>query len=137
MLEEAIDELDPQGSEIHFEKPDTEFVTAADPERLKQIVENIITNARKYAKTDIDVTTERNGSTLAVSFTDHGNGIPDEDMAFVTDKFYRGHNCEGAQGSGLGLYIVKYLCTKMNAELALRNTGSGLEVTITLKEKMP
>ena len=137
LLEEAIDELDPQGSEIHFEKPDTEFVTAADPERLKQIVENIITNARKYAKTDIDVTTERNGSTLTVRFTDHGNGIPDEDMAFVTDKFYRGHNCEGAQGSGLGLYIVKYLCTKMNAELALRNTGHGLEVTITLKEKMP
>ena len=135
LLEEAIDELDPQGNEIHFEKPEEPFITAADPERLRQIVENIITNARKYAKTDIDVTTERKGDTLAVSFTDHGKGIPDEDMAFVTDKFYRGHNCEGAQGSGLGLYIVKYLCGKMNAELSLRNTGSGLEVTVTLKQR--
>ena len=134
MLEQAIGELDPQGSEIHFEKPGYEFVTRADPDRLKQIVENIVTNARKYAKTDIDVTLERQDGTLAVRFTDHGKGIPDEDMAFVTEKFYRGHNCEGAQGSGLGLYIVKYLCSKMGAELSLRNTGHGLEVTVTLKE---
>ncbi len=134
LLEQAIGELDPQGSEIHFEKPGYEFVTRADPDRLKQIVENIVTNARKYAKTDIDVTLERQGGTLAVRFTDHGKGIPDEDMAFVTEKFYRGHNCEGAQGSGLGLYIVKYLCSKMGAELSLRNTGHGLEVTVTLKE---
>jgi signal transduction histidine kinase len=134
LLEQAIGELDPQGSEIHFEKPGYEFVTRADPDRLKQIVENIVTNARKYAKTDIDVTLERQDGTLAVRFTDHGKGIPDEDMAFVTEKFYRGHNCEGAQGSGLGLYIVKYLCSKMGAELSLRNTGHGLEVTVTLKE---
>lgn len=137
LLEQAIDELDPQGSEIHFEKPSYEFVTRADPDRLKQIVENIVTNARKYAKTDIDVALERQGSTLAVKFTDHGKGIPDEDMAFVTEKFYRGHNCEGAQGSGLGLYIVNYLCGKMDAQLLLRNTGHGLEVTVTLKEISP
>ena len=135
LLSEAITELDPQGTEIHFEKPAYKFVTSADPDRLKQIVENIITNARKYAKTEIDVTLERTKETLAVRFTDHGKGIPDEDMAFVTEKFYRGHNCESEQGSGLGLYIVNYLCTKMGAELALRNTGSGLEVTVTLKEK--
>ncbi len=137
LLEQAIDELDPQGSEIHFEKPSYEFVTRAEPDRLKQIVENIVTNARKYAKTDIDVALERQGSTLAVKFTDHGKGIPNEDMAFVTEKFYRGHNCEGAQGSGLGLYIVNYLCGKMDAQLLLRNTGHGLEVTVTLKEFSP
>ena len=137
LLTEAIGELDPQGTEIHFEKPDYDFVTCADPDRLKQIVENIITNARKYAKTDIDVTLERSDDTLTVRFTDHGKGIPDEDMAFVTEKFYRGHNCESEQGSGLGLYIVNYLCSKMDAGLALRNTGSGLEVTVTLKEKTP
>lgn len=134
LLEQAIIELDPQGDEIHFEKPGYTFITSADPDRLRQIVENIITNARKYAKTDIDVALRRESGFLAVSFTDHGQGIPDEDMAFVTEKFYRGHNCQGAQGSGLGLYIVKYLCDKMGAELCLKNTGHGLEVTVTLKE---
>lgn len=134
VLSETIDELDPQGCEIHFDKPVGSFVTNADPDRLKQIIENIVTNARKYAKTDIDITTRRENGTLAIIFTDHGKGIPDEDMAFVTEKFYRGHNCENAPGSGLGLYIVKYLCSRMDAELALRNTGHGLEVTVTLKE---
>ena len=134
LLSEAVIELDPHGSEIHFERPYYEFYTSSDPDRLKQIVENIITNARKYAKTDIDLTLRREDRSLSIIFTDHGKGIPDEDMAFVTEKFYRGHNCEGEQGSGLGLYIVKYLCDKTGAELSLRNTGSGLEVTVTLYE---
>jgi signal transduction histidine kinase len=137
LLSETVDELDPNGGEIRFEKPGYEFMTRSDPDRLKQIVENIITNARKYAKTHIDITTRREDSTLAIIFTDYGSGIPDEDMAFVTDKFYRGHNCHGEPGSGLGLYICSYLCRKMNAELSLRNTSHGLEVTVTLKEISP
>jgi signal transduction histidine kinase len=123
LLEETVCELDPQGSEIHFEKPGYEFVTRADPDRLKQIVENIVTNARKYAKTDIDVSLERQDGTLAVRFTDHGKGIPDEDMAFVTEKFYRGHNCEGAQGSGLGLSIARDLTALQNGTLTLSTDG--------------
>jgi signal transduction histidine kinase len=35
--------------------------------------------------------------------------IPDEDMPFIFDKFYRGNNSSDEQGSGLGLFIVKYL----------------------------
>ncbi len=137
LLMQTVTELDPNGSEIRFEKPGYEFMTHSDPDRLKQIVENIITNARKYAKTHIDITTRREDSTLAIIFTDHGSGIPDEDMAFVTDKFYRGHNSKGEPGSGLGLYICSYLCRKMNAGLSLRNTSHGLEVTVTLKEISP
>lgn len=137
LLSETVDELDPNGSEIRFEKPGYEFMTRSDPDRLKQIVENIITNARKYAKTHIDITTRREDSTLAIIFTDYGSGIPDEDMAFVTDKFYRGHNSKGEPGSGLGLYICSYLCRKMNAGLSLRNTSHGLEVKVTLKEISP
>ena len=137
LLSETVDELDPNGGEIRFEKPGYEFMTRSDPDRLKQIVENIITNARKYAKTHIDITTRHEDSTLAILFTDYGSGIPDEDMAFVTDKFYRGHNCQGEPGSGLGLYICSYLCRKMNAGLSLRNTSNGLEVTVTLKEISP
>ncbi|WP_028505730.1 HAMP domain-containing sensor histidine kinase [Ruminococcus sp. FC2018] len=134
LLLQTVTELDPGGDEIHCAAPDKPFVSDVDPDRLKQVFENIITNARKYAKTEIDVALERDSGTLAVRFTDHGGGIPDEDMAFVTDKFYRGHNCRGEPGSGLGLYICSYLCRKMNALLSLRNTGSGLEVTVTVKE---
>ncbi|MBR7007164.1 MAG: HAMP domain-containing histidine kinase [Ruminococcus sp.] len=130
LMEETITELDPSGREIHFEKPDFDFTAQADAQRVRQIAENLITNSRKYAKTDIDVTMKTNDGTLEICFADHGKGIPDEDMAFVLEKFYRGHNCEGAQGSGLGLYIVQHLCSKMDAQLKLHNTPSGLAVTV-------
>lgn len=39
-----------------------------------------------------------------ISFRDYGTGIPNEDMPFIFEKFYRGKNCGKEQGSGLGLY---------------------------------
>ena len=59
-------------------------------------------------------------------------GIPDENMPFVFDKFYRGTNCGGEQGAGLGLYIVKYIIGEMGGTVALQNHENGLEVKISL-----
>ena len=137
LLTATLEELDHSGSDITFVKPAFEFYASADPGRVEQIVENIVTNARKYAKPPVEVTFTPTEDSLAVSFTDHGNGIPDEDMAFVLEKFYRGHNCGSAQGSGLGLYIVDYLCKKMGAQLTLANTEKGLCVTVTFPKKEP
>ena len=53
-------------------------------------------------------------------------------MPFITDKFYRGRNCGDENGSGLGLYIVKYITEKSGGELELKNLNPGLEVTVTL-----
>ena len=63
---------------------------------------------------------------------DYGGGIPDEDMPFIFDKFYRGKNCGSEQGSGLGLYIVKYITEKMGGSILLRNHISGLEAVVAL-----
>ena len=52
-------------------------------------------------------------------------------MPFIFDKFYRGKNCEEEQGSGLGLYIVKYLTEKMGGKVQLQNHDNGLEVTVS------
>lgn len=41
-------------------------------------------------------------------------------MPFIFDKFYRGRNCANEQGSGLGLYIVKYLMEKMDGKVLLK-----------------
>ena len=50
----------------------------------------------------------------------------------MTDKFYRGRNCGNENGSGLGLYIVKYITEQSGGELELKNLNPGLEVTVTL-----
>ena len=71
-----------------------------------------------------------------INFRDSGSGILDEDMPFIFEKFYRGKNTGTEQGSGLGLYIVKYLTEAHNGEVSLRNAaGGGLEVTVSFPLK--
>ncbi|MBP5492908.1 MAG: HAMP domain-containing histidine kinase [Clostridiales bacterium] len=129
--EEAVRDLDPEGKEISFMKPGFTETIKADPGRLLQCIENLISNARKYAATDVEVYIEKasdeNGQpSLSICVQDHGKGIPDEDMPFIFDKFYRGHNHGENPGSGLGLYIVKYLMGQMNGDIKLTNTPRGL-----------
>ncbi len=109
----------------------TAFVNM-DKNRFTQVCDNIINNARKYAKTDIDVFFTREEESVVLHFRDYGSGIPDENMPFVFDKFYRGTNCGGEQGAGLGLYIVKYIIGEMGGTVALQNHENGLEVKISL-----
>jgi len=53
-------------------------------------------------------------------------------MPFIFDKFYRGKNCGEEQGSGLGLYIVKYISEKMGGNVLLHNHSNGLEAIVSL-----
>ena len=112
----------------------------ADPDRLLQCVENLISNAGKYADTKVEVSLERNDSgkkngEIVICIRDFGSGIPDEDMPFIFDKFYRGHNHGSKPGSGLGLYIVQYLMTQMDGEIELQNRPDGLRARLILPEK--
>lgn len=131
-MENAVSEIDAQREDIIFQKPSFQAFVNADKNRLMQLCENIINNGRKYAKTNIEVFFTREAETIILHFRDRGKGIPDENMPFIFDKFYRGSNCGNEQGSGLGLYIVKYIAEKMGGSVSLKNHAYGLEVEITL-----
>lgn len=131
-METAVTELAAEQNDIHFQKPAFTALVSADKNRLLQITENLINNARKYAKSDIHVSVTQSDGTVSMHFRDHGSGIPDEDMPFICDKFYRGKNCGNEQGSGLGLYIVKYIAAQMHGEMLLHNHADGLEAIVSL-----
>lgn len=97
----------------------------ADPARLTQILENLVANSGKYACTIVDIKSYVDGSKVVTEVRDYGKGIPEENMPFITQKFYRGNNVEGIQGSGLGLYICNYLSEKMDAQFELSNVYDG------------
>ena len=130
-LKNLVEEMAAEQGDIRFMEPDFRIQISADKNRLTQITENIINNARKYAKSEIKISLEKSESQIFLRFRDFGKGIPDEDMPFIFDKFYRGKNCEEEQGSGLGLYIVKYLTEKMGGKVQLQNHDNGLEVTVS------
>lgn len=131
-IENAAGEISPEHNDIHFYKPGFSAYVNADKNRLMQITENLIANARKYAKTDIDIYITLTDRTADIHFRDYGSGIPDGDMPFIFDKFYRGKNCGNEQGSGLGLYIVKYITEQMNGTIMLCNNSDGLEAVVSL-----
>lgn len=129
-MENAVSEIAADNNDVHFRKPYFSAIISADPKRLMQITENLIANARKYAKSDTDVYITLTDDMAEIHFRDHGKGIPDENMPFVFGKFYRGKNSDGEQGSGLGLYIVKHITEQMKGSITLHNHSDGLEVTV-------
>ena len=139
-LKQSISEIGAEHEDILFRVPDISPVIYADKKRINQIVENLVNNSRKYAKTNITVSLTQSKDSVSIHFRDKGKGIPDEDMPFITDKFYRGKNSGTENGSGLGLYIVKYIAEQSGGSIELINHASGeegLEVVVTLPVKNP
>lgn len=113
--------------------PDEEITINADSKRLLQVFENLKNNAEKYAKTNIEITLD-NSDNVKIHFRDFGPGIPDEEIPFITGKFYRGKNVGDENGSGLGLYIVNELMTKMGGNVTLVNQDPGLDVILSFDD---
>ncbi len=104
-----------------------------DEKRIAQVLSNLIENARKYAPgARVEVSAAVGENRYEICVRDYGKGIPPEDMPFVMDKFYRGKNVEDKPGSGLGLYIVKYIMEKMGGDVTLYSHADGLEVVLWL-----
>lgn len=137
-LKQSISEIAAEREDVLFRKPDISPVIYVDKKRINQIVENLINNSRKYAKTNIIVSITQSDDIVSIHFRDKGPGIPDEDMPYITDKFYRGKNVGDENGSGLGLYIVRYIAEQSGGSLELINHTSGeegLEAVVSLPIK--
>lgn len=131
-LERTVTEIAAERDDVRLVLPEEEVFVLADENRLLQVCENIINNARKYAKTMVDVSLEVREGEACITFQDYGGGVPNEDIPFIFGKFYRGRNCGEEQGSGLGLYIVKHIIDKMKGAVLIQNNMDGLAVMITL-----
>lgn len=105
-----------------------------DLRRMGQVIGNIISNSYKYANTVIDVDYKIVDDYLSMCIRDYGPGVNADELALITNKFYRGKiTIESKQdGSGLGLYISKMLMTKMNGELIPSSDGNGLTITLLI-----
>jgi len=105
----------------------------ADANRLKQVLINVFDNAFKFTPRggSITITAIREGDYGRISIADTGCGIPTEDLAHVTEKFYKG----GSQrsGSGLGLAICKEIVELHGGTLRLESLlNEGTTVTIMI-----
>jgi PAS domain S-box-containing protein len=83
----------------------------ADYDRLDRILSNLLSNALKYsdAGTSVLVRNYVQDGAIVVSVTDHGRGIPPDDVLHLFQRFYRAKGERRAEGIGLGLYITRIL----------------------------
>lgn len=98
------------------------------PQTLRRIVSSLIENAVKYTPPsgEITVSIVSRESGIAVMVADTGRGISREDLPHIFDKFYQGKPLDedptpAAAGIGLGLYLVKSLVRRINAEISVES----------------
>lgn len=102
--------------------------------RTNEIFANLIVNSYKYADTRIDVEFAVKGGYFIVKVKDYGGGISESDMAYVTEKFYRGEKVLNSDGEGLGLYIVKKLVDLQHGKFDCYNDdGFVVEIALPIK----
>lgn len=105
-----------------------------DPELLKHIMMNLISNAVKFSAEgkQIAITSKRTAKGLALSVRDEGIGISAEDQAHLFERFFRGSNANTIPGTGLGLHIIRKYTELMNGCIeCVSNTGEGTTFTVT------
>lgn len=113
----------------------------SDPWRISEILRNLISNAIKYrkmdavAKSEISIKIRVDHLRADISFTDNGIGIDEENLTRVFEMFYRAS--EQADGSGIGLYIVKNAVDKLGGKISVQSRGGiGTRFHIIIPNKI-
>ncbi len=100
-----------KGVTLSFDNGTSDPSINLDPRRFEDVVENLISNAIKYTPRGgkVQVTVEQKDDKAEIRVSDSGMGIPEEDKGRMFDRFFRAKNAvkSEAEGSGLGLYVVK------------------------------
>jgi signal transduction histidine kinase len=113
--------------------PIPECLILTDATRLQQVLDNILSNSYKYAGSPIIIQSRINDGHLEVHIMDDGKGILEDELPLIFNKFYRGSNAQGKGGSGLGLYISKYLMQSMQGMIECHRREDGFTVVLKIK----
>lgn len=118
--------------QIDYE-PIPQCIILIDQVRMQQVIDNIVSNSYKYAGTKVMITSEINQGYLVLQFKDFGLGTNEDELPLLFNKYYRGQNVEGKNGSGLGLYISKYFMENMDGQISCYNREDGFTVELKIK----
>ena len=100
---------------------------------LKRLIGNLINNSKRYGAEPIELSAYVENNRIQINVSDHGEGIPEDQIEELMQPFVRGNSARTIQGSGLGLAIVKRIVDIHQGELTIRNRSEGgLEAIISL-----
>ena len=123
----VVDSYGDRGN-FHVDIPADLPLIRADPDRLDQVLSNVIGNALKFSPDDrvVEVTADRTGDEVEIAVVDHGQGISPPDLANIFGKFTRGAATANTEGTGLGLYMSQVLMEAQGARITVASRlGEG------------
>jgi len=141
VAQSAIDASGPLLNEtdthVEFEAPDVPVLVRANHAALARSVQNLISNAVKYGGADRWVGVRiapADGRTVAIAVSDHGHGIPEQDLPRIFEPFYRGQRAlDGhVHGSGLGLSLVDRIVRQHGGRVQVQSTSRGTTFTLLI-----
>ncbi|PMC36771.1 sensor histidine kinase [Bacillus sp. UMB0899] len=131
VLDDMIENVNYNDQIVYDPIPQCMILT--DPLRIQQVIDNIISNSYKYAGTKITIKSQIYQDFLELHIIDYGLGISEEELPLLFNKYYRGKNVKGMNGSGLGLYISKYFMENMHGQISCYNRKDGFTVVLKIK----
>ncbi|MGG4103824.1 ATP-binding protein [Paenibacillus lautus] len=124
LIEEFVPALEKSGMECKLAAEEG-LIILADGAQLVRAYENLITNAIRYGDSGkkIDIAVRSDGNQVSISFTNYGDPIPERDLPFIFDRFYRVETSRSKQtgGTGLGLAITKSIVEIQGGEIRVRS----------------
>lgn len=127
----AVERVRRRGGDRIFDVQLDEFYLVGDPDGLERTVTNLLDNAVKWSPPGSTIRVRLQGNRLRVA--DSGPGIPEADVPYVFDRFFRGETARKTHGTGLGLSIVaKTVEDHGGTVTADRSSDGGAEFTIQL-----
>lgn len=134
---ELVEELKLKKLTMTIDPPESIPMVHSDPDLLKQVFRNVLTNAIKYNKQSgtIHLHMIHLGDAVQVAIQDSGIGIPETFRPRLFEKFSRAGNAVKAEipGSGLGMFVVQSYMKMMKASVAVESQeGIGTTVTLTI-----
>lgn len=123
---------------IQTRLPREETIFQVDPDRINQILNNLVSNALRYTPENGTIRIElgvQGQSAAVITVSDSGAGIPEESLPYIFERFYRADKSRSRQegGTGLGLAIARQLAQMHGGSLTAANAPTGGAVfTLTL-----
>lgn len=142
IIENAIENIKLKYPEVTttIKSDSSDYTIIADSFHFNNLVYNLLDNAAKYCngKPEIVIRLSKENHVLKLEFIDNGIGIPNKNLSFIFDKFYRipSEKSNEVNGFGLGLYYVKKICNLHHWKInATNNLEKGITLTILIPNK--
>ncbi|KJR98497.1 MAG: hypothetical protein VR68_10500 [Peptococcaceae bacterium BRH_c4a] len=127
-----------RGVSISLNIPQARLIARGDPDRLKQVVINMVDNAVRFSPNGgtVDVKGEEVSGHIRVSVRDQGPGVREEEMQLIWERFYKSDNSRTRRnsGSGLGLAIARQIIEMHGGQVGIESLpGHGSTFWFTVK----